>query len=101
MEPDDIHAAGMILMFVATLGVTVVFGRKPQKNLLWLRLIIAISVGVITIFALPLNFIIHFKSQASSNPVSQSLLASLCLIIVILFVRKQVIITACCVVILA
>lgn len=100
MEPDVIHVIGMILLLIATLGVAAVFGRKPLENLLWLRFIIAIPVGLITFFALPMGMIVHFKSQASSNPACQSLLTSLCLIIVILLVKNKSIVIVSCAVIL-
>ena len=101
MEPDELHGVGMILLLVATLGVTAVFGRKPQENLLWIRFVIAIPVGVITFFAIPMGMVVHLKSQASSNPAYQSLLTSLCLIIVIVFVRKKLMVIVSCIVILA
>ncbi len=91
----------MILLLAATLGVTAIFRQKEQKNTLKLRSIIAIPVGIITFFALPMGMIVHLKSQASSNPACQSLLTSLCLIIVILFVRNKSIVLVSCVVILA
>ena len=101
MEPDEIHVTGMILLLLATLGVTAVFGQKTLQNLLGLRLLVAIPIGVITFFALPVGMIVQLKSQASSNPASQSLLTAVCLIIVILFIRKKVILLFSCVVILA
>lgn len=101
MKPDELHAIGMILLLAATLGVTAIFRHKEQKNILKLRSIIAIPVGIITFFALPMGMIVHLKSQASSNPACQSLLTSLCLIIVILFVRNKSIVLVSCVVILA
>lgn len=101
MKPDELHAIGMILLLAATLGVTAIFRHKEQKNILKLRSIIAIPLGIITFFALPMGMIVHLKSQASSNPACQSLLTSLCLIIVILFVRNKSIVLVSCVVILA
>lgn len=100
MEQDEILVTGMILLLVATLGVTAIFARKPLKNILWIRLSIAIPAGAITFFALPMGMIVHLKSQASSNPAYQSLLTSLCLMIVILFVRKKSIVIISCAIIL-
>lgn len=101
MKPDELHAIGMFLLLAATLGVTAIFRQKVQKNILKLRLLIAIPVGVITFFALPMGIIVQLKSQASSNPACQSLLTSLCLIIVIMFVRNKSIVIVSCAVILA
>ncbi|QXE91220.1 hypothetical protein KP001_01375 [Geomonas subterranea] len=100
MKPDEIHVAGMILLLVATVGVTARFGRKTLKNVFWNRLLIAISAGVITFFALPMGMIVQLKSQASSNPAYQSLLTSLCLIIVILCIEKRIVAIISCLVIL-
>ena len=100
MQPDNIHAAGMVLLLIATFGIILVFPRQPLNEITSKRFIIAIPAGVFTFFALPSGMIMHFKSQASSNPASQSLLASLCLIIVILFVRKKLIVMVSCAVIL-
>jgi hypothetical protein len=101
MEPDELHAIGMILLLAATLGVTAIFRQKVQKNILKLRLFIAIPAGVITFFALPMGMIVHLKSQSSSNPACQSLITSLCLILVILFVRNNTVAIVSCVIILA
>jgi len=100
MEADALHAIGMILLLAATLGMTSIFRQKEQKNILKLRSIIAIPAGVITYFALPMGMIVQLKSHASSNPAYQSLLTSLCLMIVILFVRKKSILIISCTAIL-
>lgn len=100
MKPDDIHATGMILLLFTTIGVTAIFGQKPVKNNLCIRLLIAIPAGVITFFALPMGMIVHLKSQASSNPACQCLLTSVCLIIVILLINNRTIAIVSCTVIL-
>ena len=101
MQPDNIHAAGMVLLLLATFGIISIFPRRPLNGISWRRLIIAIPVGVVTFFALRSGMVVHFKSQASSDPASQTLLASLCLMMVILFVKNKMIVIASCAVILA
>lgn len=100
MEADELHAVGMLLLLAATLGVTAIFRQSEQNNILKLRSIIAIPAGVITFFVLPMGMIVQLKSQTSSNPAYQSLLTSLCLMIVILFVRKKSILIVSCTAIL-
>lgn len=100
MQPDNIHAAGMVLLLLATINVILVSHRSPLKGISWKRWIIAIPAGVSTFFVLPSDMDVQLKSQASSNPATQSLLTALCLIMVILFVRNKMIVIVSCTIIL-
>lgn len=99
MQPDNIHAAGMVLLFLATINVILVSHRYPLKGISWKRWTFAIPAGIFTFFVLPSGMIVQLKSQASSNPATQSLLTALCLIMVILFVRNKMIVIISCAII--
>jgi hypothetical protein len=97
MNTDNVHAAGMVLLLLATIGVIAV-GRKPLKKPSLQRVAVGIPAGVLTFLWFVMKF--TFKCEVSSNPTYQSLLASLCLIAVIMWVRSPWLTIVSCIVIL-
>jgi hypothetical protein len=86
MQPDDILAVGMILLFLSTLVVIIAYGRRPLNTIVPRRLAMGIPAGFIA-FSMLNRYAL--SCEVTGLPTLQSLLASLCLVSIIFLVGNK------------
>jgi hypothetical protein len=97
MKADTINALGMILMAVFTVAIIIFFRTKPIRSIHWkVKVPLAIGGAVFTlilyVFTLPNKMCIEVP-----EPFGQIELAMLCVMCLILFVNRIVMLSVCCV----
>jgi len=97
MQPDNINAIGMILLFLATLGAIAFLGRKPQNRISfeW-RIICALAIGGISYFYLFAGF--AYKCEVSSSTHSRSILTAFCIVLLIIFIPRKTLALLFCII---
>jgi len=98
MKPDNINAAGMILMVVFTAAIVFFFRTKPLRNVSWIaRIPLAIGgcVFAFFLFSMDKNLCIEIP-----EPFGQFVLTALCLFLIIALVDINALIILSCIVVL-
>ena len=93
MQPDSINAIGMITMAFFTAVATLIFRTRRLKDVSWRTRIPAAFGGCL--IALIVISMQHQRCLELPEPFGRFKLTALCLFIIILFVKKELIIGAC------